>query len=96
MPLNDDEEFELEEIVHSNIPYNFKKQQRLNTFDYESWKGEKPEIVPVYRVHKNDMSKLADYMGHFCVALYCLLSLVFIISLCVLYIELAKLSKYKE
>ena len=95
MPLNDDEEFELEEIVHSDIPYNFKKQQRLNTFDYESWKG-KPEIVPVCRLHKNDMSKLADYMGQFCAVLYCLLSIVFIICLCVLYFELAKLSKYKD
>ena len=95
MLLNDSKEFELQEIIVPDLPYNFKKQQRSINFNYETWKG-KRRIVPVCRVHKNDMSKLADYMGHFCVALYCLLSLVFIICLCVLYIELAKLSKYKE
>ena len=95
MPLKDSQEIELEEIIVPDLPYNFKKQQRSINFDYEAWKG-KPEIVPVCRVHKNDMSKLADYMGQFCAVLYFLLSLLFIICLYVLYLELAKLSKYKE
>ena len=89
--LNDDGEFELKEIVFPDLPYNFKKQQPSNNFIYETWMDKrKRKIVPVCRVHENDMSKLGDTMFQFCICLFCFLLLVFIIGLYVLYLELSK------
>ena len=91
MPLNNDEEFELKEILIPDLPYNFKKQQRSNNFSYQTWMDKrKRKIVPVCRVHENDMTKLGDTMFQFCICLFCLLIVVFVICLYVLYLELAK------
>ena len=83
MPLNDDKEFELEEILVPDLPYNFMKQQRSNNLD-------KRKIVPVCRIHENDMNKMGDIMFSFCICLFCLLIIVFAIGLYVLYLELVK------
>ena len=91
MPLNDDKEFELEEILIHDLPYNFKKQQRSNNFIYETWMDKrKRKIVPVCRVHENDMTKVGNTLFQFCIWLFCLLIIVFVIGLYVLYLELEK------
>ena len=89
MPLNDDGEFELKEILSADLPYNFKKQQRST--EMRMWMDKrKRKIVPFCRVHENDMTKLGDTMFQFCICLFCLLIIVFVIGLYVLYLELAK------
>ena len=91
MPSNEDREFELEEILSVNLPYNFKKQQRSTISIYETWMDKrKRKIVPICRVHENDMTKLGDTMFQFCICLFCLLITIFTIGLYVLYLELAK------
>ena len=91
MPLNDDGEFELKEIFSADLPHNFMKQQRSNNFIYETWMDKrKRKIVPVCRVHENDMTRLGDNMFQFCICLFCLFLIVFVIGLYVLYFELEK------
>ena len=61
--------YEMKEIIkQSNIPYNFRKQQRVNERPVYGSFSERDEL-PCCRIHKHDMDTLLKSMRQGCLAL---------------------------